>query len=58
MTVFKAYLKILNKYKFTIILYTALLIFFGGFNIENSDANLNFVAEKPDVLIEIGRAHV
>lgn len=51
MTVFKAYLKILNKYKFTIILYTALLIFFGGFNIENSDANLNFAAEKPDVLI-------
>ena len=37
MTVFKAFLKVLNKCKVPIILYTVLLIGFGGFNMQTSD---------------------
>lgn len=51
MTVFKTFLRILNKNKFIIIMYTAILIFFGGFNMQTSENNTNFVASKPDVLI-------
>ena len=51
MTVFKTFLKILNKYKVTIIMYTAFLIGFGGFNMQTSETNTNFVASKPDILI-------
>ncbi len=51
MTVFKTFIKIVNKYKFIILLYTVLLIVFAGFNMQTSDNNPNFVASKPDVLI-------
>ena len=51
MTVFKTFLKILNKNKFIIILYTMFLIFFGGFNMQTSESNTNFVASKPDIMI-------
>lgn len=51
MTVFKTFLKILNKNKFIIILYTMFLIFFGGFNMQTSESNINFVASKPDIMI-------
>lgn len=51
MTVFKTFLKILNKNKFIIILYTMCLIFFGGFNMQTSENNTNFVASKPDIMI-------
>lgn len=51
MTVFKAFWKIVNKYKFMIILYTVILIVFAGSNMQTSDTNMNFVASKPDVLI-------
>ena len=51
MTVFKTFLKILNKNKFIIILYTMFLIFFGGFNMQTSEDNTNFVASKPDIMI-------
>lgn len=51
MTVFKAFLKVVNKYKFTIILYTVILIIFAGVNIQTNDKSMNFVASKPDVLI-------
>ena len=51
MTVFKTFLKILNKNKFIIILYTLFLIFFGGFNMQTSESNTNFVASKPDIMI-------
>jgi ABC-2 type transport system permease protein len=51
MTVFKTFLKILNKNKFIIILYTVFLIAFGGFNMQTSDNNTNFVASKPDIMI-------
>lgn len=51
MTVFKTFLKILNKNKFIIILYTMFLIFFGGFNMQTSENNTNFVASKPNIMI-------
>lgn len=51
MTVFKAFLKIVNKYKFTIIMYTVILVAFGGFNMQTSEQQTSFVASKPDVLI-------
>ncbi len=51
MTVFKTFLKIVNKYKFIILLYTVLLIVFGGFNMQTSDNSTAFVASKPNILI-------
>ena len=51
MTVFKTFLKIVNRYKFTVILYTVILIIFAGVNMQTSDTSTNFVASKPDVLI-------
>lgn len=51
MTVFKTFLKILNKNKFIIILYTVFLIGFGGFSMQTSDNSINFVASEPDVMI-------
>ncbi len=51
MTVFKTFLRVLNKCKLPIIMYTVFLIFFGGFNMQTSENNTNFVAEKPDILI-------
>jgi len=51
MTIFKTFLKVLNKYKFTVIMYTVILIFFAGFNMKSNDNNINFVASTPDILI-------
>lgn len=51
MIVFKTFLKILNKNKFIIILYTVFLIGFGGFNMQTSDNSTNFVSSKPDIMI-------
>lgn len=51
MTVFKTFLKIVNKYKVTIIIYSVILIAFGGFNMQTSDNSMSFVASKPDILI-------
>ncbi len=51
MTVFKAFWKILNKNKFIIIMYTAFLIGFGGFNMQTSENTTSYVATKPDILI-------
>ena len=51
MTVFKAFLKVLNKCKIPIITYTVILVVFAGFNMQTSDNSTNFVATKPDVLI-------
>ncbi len=51
MTVFKAFLKILDKNKFIVIMYTVFLISFGGFNMQTSDNNTNFVASKPNIMI-------
>lgn len=51
MTVFKTFLRVLNKNKGIVILYTVILIFFGVFNMQTSDNSINFIAEKPDILI-------
>ncbi len=51
MTVFKTFLKVLNKAKAPIIMYTVFLIFFAGFNMQTSDNSTNFVVSKPDILI-------
>lgn len=51
MTIFKTYLKILNKNKFTVILYTVILLAFGGMNLKTKDNNMNFQAVKPDIMI-------
>ncbi len=51
MTVFKTFLKIVKKYKGIILLYTVLLVVFGGINVKTNDTNTNFVASKPDILI-------
>ena len=51
MTVFKTFFKVLNKYKFMVILYTVILVGFAGFNMKTSDNNMTFSATKPNVLI-------
>lgn len=51
MTVFKTFWKIIKNYKGTIILYTVMLVSFGGINLSSKEVNLNFTNEKPDVLI-------
>ena len=50
MIVFKAFLQILNKCKGIIIMYTVILIAFGGIQMQTNDSSTNFVASKPDVL--------
>ncbi len=51
MTVFKTFSQVLNKYKATVLMYTVMLVLFGGLNFKTSDNNVNFTASKPDVLI-------
>lgn len=51
MTVFKTFLKILNKNKFIIIMYTVILLIFAGTNMTTSDNNVNFESSKPKILI-------
>lgn len=52
MTVFKTFLKVLNKAKAPIIMYTVFLIIFAGLNIQTSDNSTNFIAEKPSIYVE------
>lgn len=51
MTVFKTFLKVLNKCKFSVILNTVILLVFAGANMTTSDNQISFEAEKPDILI-------
>lgn len=51
MTVFKTFLKVLNKCKFSVILNTVILLIFAGVNMTTSDTQMNFEATKPDILI-------
>lgn len=51
MTVFKTFWNIVKKYKGTVILYTVMLVVFGGLNMTTNDSNVNFVDSKPNVLI-------
>ncbi len=51
MTVFKAFWNVIKKYKGTIILYTVILIAFGGINQTTNNEISSFEASKPDILI-------
>ena len=51
MTVFKTFWKVVSKYKGTIILYTVMLIVFGGLNMSSNNTDINFTNSKPDILI-------
>lgn len=51
MTVFSTFWKVINKYKGTIILYTVMLIVFGGINMTTNDTGVDFTSTKPDILI-------
>ncbi len=51
MTVFKAFWKVIKKYKGTIILYTVMLVLFGGLNMTSNNISSTFVDSKPDILI-------
>lgn len=51
MIVFKTMLKIFNKNKLFLILYTGLLIFFTAFSLNNSDSTSNFSAVKPTIVV-------
>ncbi len=51
MIVFKTFLKILNKCKAPIIMYTMFLVFFSAFNMSANETVATFEASKPDVAI-------
>lgn len=51
MTVFRTFLKVLNKCKGVIITYTVMLVFFGIFNMQTSENSMSFTPTKPDILI-------
>ena len=51
MTVFKAFWKVVYKYKGTIIGYTVMLLIFGTLSMSSNDVTDNFKSSKPDVII-------
>lgn len=51
MTVFKAFWKVVNKYKGTIIGYTVMLLVFGTLSMSSKDVTDDFKSSKPDVII-------
>lgn len=51
MTVFKAFLRVLNKCKGIVILYSVILISFGTFNFKTSDQNISYEDTLPDIYI-------
>ena len=51
MTVFNTFWKVINKYKGTIILFTVMLVAFGGINTTPSNNSLDFTNDKPDIII-------
>ena len=51
MTVFKTFFKIVRKHKGLILLYTVMLISFGGINLSSRDMSDTFTSSKPDILI-------
>lgn len=51
MTVFNAFWKVINKYKGTIILFTVMLVTFGGINTTSSNSTVDFTNSKPDIII-------
>lgn len=51
MIVFKTFWNVVKKYKGTIILYTIMLIVFGGLNMQANNPSTDFVDSKPDIFI-------
>lgn len=51
MTVFKTFWLVVKKYKATIILYSMMLIVFGGINLTQNQQNNSFVDSKPEIVI-------
>lgn len=51
MTIFKTFWQVVNRYKGTIILYTVMLIAFGGINFQANKETTEFTDTKPDILI-------
>ena len=51
MTVFNTFWKIISKYRWLVILYTVLLVSFGGINISSNNNNTTFSNSKPSVVI-------
>lgn len=52
MTVFKVYLKVLYRYKFSVILYTTLLVAFAAINNQSRTEQSTFEASVPTICIE------
>lgn len=51
MTVFNTFWKVINKYKGTIILFTIMLVTFGGINTTSNNSTVDFTNSKPDIII-------
>ena len=51
MIVFNTFWKVINKYKGTIILFTGMLVAFGGINTTSSNSTVDFTNSKPDIAI-------
>lgn len=51
MTLFKTFWKVINKYKMTIVIYTIMLIIFGGFNMTANNTSTDFTDSKPNIVI-------
>lgn len=51
MTVFKTYLKILEKKKITLILYTCIMMVILGFNFKTNSSKGEFISKKPSIFV-------
>ena len=51
MIVFNTFWKVINKYKGTIILFTVMLVAFGGINTTSNNSTVDFTNSKPDIAI-------
>ena len=51
MTVFNTFWKVINKYKGAIILFTVMLVTFGGINTTSNSSSVDFTNSKPDIII-------
>lgn len=51
MTVFNTFWKVINKYKGTIILFTVMLVTFGGINTTSNNSTVDFTNSKPDIIM-------
>lgn len=51
MTVFKSFFKIMLKYKFIILMYTGIAVFFAGMNMRSNNTETGFTETKPSIYI-------